>query len=73
MIVLWIFEAVEAAALIWILALILRRNAERRGAEKEKKAEEAVEREMKRDFMDEGFENIMSYSVNGKNGFDDDK
>ena len=73
MIVLWIFEAVEAAVLIWILALILRRNAERRGAEKEKKAEEAVEREMKRDFMDEGFENIMSYSVNGKNGFDDDK
>ena len=73
MIVLWIFEAVEAAVLIWMLALILRRNAERRGAEKEKKAEEAVEREMKRDFMDEGFENIMSYSVNGKNGFDDDK
>ena len=73
MIVLWIFEAVEAAVLIWILALILRRNAERRGAEKEKKAEEAVEREMKRDFMDEGFESIMSYSVNGKNGFDDDK
>lgn len=73
MIVLWIFEAVEAAVLIWILALILRRNAERRGAEKEKKAEEAVEREMKRDFMDEGFENIMSYSVNGRNGFDDDK
>ena len=73
MIVLWIFEAVEAAVLIWILALILRRNAERRGAEKEKKADEAVEREMKRDFMDEGFENIMSYSVNGRNGFDDDK
>ncbi len=73
MIVLWIFEAVEAAALIWMLALLIRGNAERRGAEKEKKAEEAVEREMKRDFMDEGFENIMSYSVNGKNGFDDDK
>ncbi len=73
MIVLWIFEAVEAAVLIWILALILRRNAERREKENEKKADEAVEREMKRDFMDEGFENIMSYSVNGRNGFDDDK
>lgn len=73
MIVLWIFEAVEAAVLIWMLALILRRNAERREKENEKKADEAVEREMKRDFMDEGFENIMSYSVNGRNGFDDDK
>ena len=73
MIVLWIFEAVEATVLIWILALILRRNAERREKENEKKADEAVEREMKRDFMDEGFENIMSYSVNGRNGFDDDK
>ena len=73
MIVLWIFEAVEAAVLIWILALILRRNAERREKENEKRADEAVEREMKRDFMDEGFENIMSYSVNGRNGFDDDK
>lgn len=73
MIVLWIFEAVEAAVLIWILTLILRRNAERREKENEKKADEAVEREMKRDFMDEGFENIMSYSVNGRNGFDDDK
>lgn len=73
MIVLWIFEAVEAAVLIWILTLILRGNAERRGKEKERKTEEVVEREMKRDFMDEGFENIMSYSVNGRNGFDDDK
>ena len=40
---------------------------------KERKLDEIVERtiteQAKRDIMDEGFENIMSYSVGGANGF----
>lgn len=39
----------------------------------EAKTEARVEQELKRDFMDEGFENIMAYSVGGRNGFDDSK
>lgn len=41
---------------------------------KERKLDEIVEQtiseQAKRDLMDEGFENIMAYSVNGANGFD---
>ena len=40
--------------------------------EKAKKTDERVEREMQRaaDPIDEGFENIMRFAVNGKTGFD---
>lgn len=56
-----------------ILALLLKSTVKEHRVSAERKTDEAVEREMKRDFMDEGFENLMSYAVNGKNGFDDDK
>lgn len=39
----------------------------------EEKTEETVERAMeedKKDVFDEGFENIMSFSINGVNGFE---
>lgn len=54
-----------------MLAMYLEERRHGRIEKLERKTDEIVEREMKRDIMDEGFENIMSYSVNGRNGFDD--
>ena len=38
---------------------------------REKRTDAAVEREMEKGSVDEGFENIMRYSVNGKTGFEE--
>lgn len=37
----------------------------------EQRNESRVEREMEKGSVDEGFENIMRYSVNGKTGFEE--
>lgn len=38
---------------------------------KAERTDAAVEREMEKGSVDEGFENIMRYSVNGKTGFEE--
>ena len=38
---------------------------------REERTDAAVEREMEKGSVDEGFENIMRYSVNGKTGFEE--
>ena len=54
-----------------MLAMYILDGRSRRAKKMERETDETVEREMKRDFLDEGFENLMAYSVNGENGFSD--
>lgn len=58
------------AATLAMVSLIFTREFRR---EKTKKADEKVEHELRKqapDPIDEGFENIMRYAVNGRTGFE---
>lgn len=63
-----ILSALEAAVLLWYFAKQFRKAAERKS---EDKADAAMHegKDGSREF-DEGFENIMRFSVNGKTGFE---
>ena len=63
-----ILSALEAAVLLWYFAKQFRKAAERKS---EDKADAAMHegKDGSREF-DEGFENIMRFSVNGRTGFE---
>lgn len=70
-IILTVIVAVNLLANITLVFMYVCEQKRGRMRRKEEKRDEAVEREMKRDFLDEGFENLMAYSVRGENGFGD--
>lgn len=59
-----LLEAIEAAA------IVKRRLGRKAGNEADAEAEEPRRQESR---MDEGFENLMRFSVGGKNGFEMDE
>jgi hypothetical protein len=70
-IILAIIVAVNLLINITLVFMYVCEQKRGRMRRKEEKRDEVVEREMKRDFLDEGFENLMAYSVRGENGFGD--
>lgn len=67
-VILWVLLGLNLAECAMLAVLFSRWYLRRRA----KRADEQAEREMQRqpDPMDEGFENIMRFAVNGKTGFD---
>ncbi len=73
MIYLCVVATLSFLVLAGVLALELRGTIKQHKADAERKTDEKVEAEMKRDVMDEGFEAIMAYSIRGNNGFEEDR
>lgn len=72
LIVILLLSALNALLTVGLCTRCFKAQADRRTEEQVQEAMDEEAEKARRDELDEGFQNIMTYSVNGKTGFDGD-
>lgn len=70
LIVILLLSALNALLTVGLCTRCFKAQADRRTEERVQEAMDEEAGKARRDELDEGFENIMTYSVNGKTGFE---
>lgn len=70
LIVILLLSALNALLTVGLCTRCFKAQADRRTEERVQEAMDEEAGKARRDELDEGFQNIMTYSVNGKTGFD---